>query len=91
MQASDFQKMQEMTETTGGQTIGQSLSETMSQPTLAVDLEYLTDHSQKQENSKDCPTLSWQGSAVAFPCVLLDQIGQYVYCKQLKQGQFFAQ
>ena len=72
-------------------TIAQTLSATLSQPTLAVELEYLTDHFQRQENSKDCPTLSWQGSALAFPCVLLDQIGQHVYCQQLRQGQFFAQ
>ena len=41
------------------------------QPTLAIGLEYLTDHFQKQENFKHCPTLSWQGSTVVFTSTLL--------------------
>lgn len=38
----------------------------LGQPTLAIGLEYLTDHFRKQENLKDCLTLSWQDLAVAF-------------------------
>lgn len=69
----------------------QDFSATLGHPNLAIGLEYVADHFQKQKNFKDWTTPFWPSSAATFLCVLQVHIGQHTYCQQPSRGQVFSQ